>query len=96
MRSYPLAYSVIVLPFSIVRWNGFKTGYASPASELSTKALWGLSGVFDAMLFFLTRPNILRFDDPPEIQPPTFEGEEHSTTSGTEQVLSGANAGYVA
>jgi len=65
MIVYPVVYSIIVLPFSIVRWYELTHGISNLVSQLSTKALWGLSGVLDVSVFLLTRPNVLLFDDQP-------------------------------
>jgi len=93
-HSYPIAYSIIVLPFSVVRWDGFRKGYASPVAELSTKALWGLSGVFDVTLYFLTRPTVLRFAGPgPDGEAPGLQQEGASMTSETGDTLDGGDTG---
>jgi hypothetical protein len=63
-RSYPVIYSAIVLPFSIVRWHELTHGATGLVSMLSTKAIWGLSGVLDVSVFLLTRPTALSFDQP--------------------------------
>ena len=62
MHSYPLVYSVIVLPLSVVRWI---TGFGTNAHQIPSVAtfivifIYGLSGVLNAILFLLTRSELL-------------------------------------
>jgi hypothetical protein len=84
MHSYPIAYSVIVLPFSVVRWRAFKTGRVDALAEIGTKSLWGLSGVLDLALFLVMRRDFLLFRDEPNAdgQPPALPVEEQPLTIG--------------
>jgi len=62
MHSYPLVYSVIVLPLSIVRWiTGFGTNphHIPSAATFIVISIYSLSGAFNAMLFLLTRSDLL-------------------------------------
>lgn len=62
MIAYPLVYSVIVLPLSVVRWI---TGFGSGARHMPSAAtfivifIYNLSGVLNAILFLLTRTDLL-------------------------------------
>ncbi|KIM83330.1 hypothetical protein PILCRDRAFT_819583 [Piloderma croceum F 1598] len=62
MIAYPLVYSVIVLPLSVVRWI---TGFGTNTHQMSSVAtfivisIYSLSGALNAMLFLLTRSDLL-------------------------------------
>lgn len=62
MIAYPLVYSVLVLPLSIVRWIGF-----SPERQMSSVAtfivinVYALSGAFNALLLLWTRLDLFLF-----------------------------------
>ncbi|KAJ8520458.1 hypothetical protein ONZ45_g2702 [Pleurotus djamor] len=62
MIAYPLVYSILVLPLSIVRWNAFSqesrdAGAETPsAATLSVISIYGFSGAFNVLLLFVTRP----------------------------------------
>ena len=75
---YPLAYSVLVLPISVVRWMLFdqaKHGKETPppaAATLSMNAIFVLSGAVNVVLLLTTRPDVLLLrgqQDPPPQQP---------------------------
>ncbi|KAG8747724.1 hypothetical protein FRC10_011852 [Ceratobasidium sp. 414] len=69
MLYYPAAYTVLVLPLSVVRWMGFAdTRFADPQLPTMTSfgtatlvfhALYRLSGVINVVLVLGTRPNVL-------------------------------------
>jgi len=64
MIAYPLVYSVIVLPLSVVRWI---TGFGSSTHRLPSEAtfivifIYSLSGAFNTILYLLTRSELLLF-----------------------------------
>ncbi|TFY64241.1 hypothetical protein EVG20_g6012 [Dentipellis fragilis] len=65
MLAYPLSYSVLVLPLSIVRWLTFNTGGSVPsAATFVVITLYGLSGMVNVLLLLLTRPRLLLFSEP--------------------------------
>ncbi|KAA1473968.1 hypothetical protein DENSPDRAFT_840507 [Dentipellis sp. KUC8613] len=65
MLAYPLSYSVLVLPLSIVRWLTFSTGGNVPsAATFVVITLYGLSGMVNVLLLVLTRPRLLLFSEP--------------------------------
>ena len=75
---YPLAYSILVLPLSIVRWRLFdqaKRGKETPppaAATLSMNAIFVLSGAVNVLLLLTTRSDVLGFSrqqEPPREQP---------------------------
>ncbi|KAI4521532.1 hypothetical protein GGG16DRAFT_86885 [Schizophyllum commune] len=62
MIAYPLVYSVLVLPLSVVRWIGFlDTGPEPPALTMTVISIYGLSGFANVLLLRLTRPNSVLF-----------------------------------
>ncbi|KAG8764769.1 hypothetical protein FRC12_007900 [Ceratobasidium sp. 428] len=62
---YPFAYTIIVLPMSIVRWITFKDkGEPSPAASTATAvavSVFNLSGLVNVVLILATRTNVLLF-----------------------------------
>ena len=57
--SYPLVYIICILPNSLSRWlffSGFNVPYQF---SLFANTLFSLSGLFNAILFFLTRPDLV-------------------------------------
>jgi hypothetical protein len=75
--SYPVAYSIIVLPSSVVRWKALLHGDVSAVAQISTKALWNLSGAVDVALFVMTRRDVFLFRDDanPDGQAPAAPGQ---------------------
>lgn len=63
--SYPLVYIVCILPNSICRWLFFSRSKAVPyqavpyQASLFASTLFSLSGMFNAILFFYTRPALV-------------------------------------
>ena len=60
-----MAYCVPVLPTALAHWflvvhNDIKP-FASPEAQFSVKTIFGLSGVFDVVVFLLARQNHLLF-----------------------------------
>jgi hypothetical protein len=79
--AYPLVYSVIVLPLSIVRWIGFSqesrgVNHISSAATISVISIYGLSGMFNVLLFLLTRPDRLLFTGPTPIFTPAIQSPD--------------------
>ena len=63
-----MAYCVPVLPTALARWfllvhNDTKP-FASAGAQFSIKAIFGLSGFCDVVVFLLARPNLLLFRKP--------------------------------
>jgi len=58
---YPIVYSVMILPLSVVRWIAFRqtakygSSHVSPVATFFVVTLFSLSGVFDAVTYILTR-----------------------------------------
>ncbi|TRM70280.1 hypothetical protein BD626DRAFT_423053 [Schizophyllum amplum] len=62
MISYPLVYSILVLPLSVVRWIGFLDNDPQPpALTMTVASIYGLSGAANVLLLRLTRPNSVLF-----------------------------------
>jgi hypothetical protein len=91
---YPIVYCMIITPLSIVRWIGFKQvatvgkSHISPVATFAVAILLGLSGVFDAILYLLTRAWIFRthnlnVNEPRAPGPPEKVWEIPSTPSGS-------------
>ncbi|KLO14640.1 hypothetical protein SCHPADRAFT_939323 [Schizopora paradoxa] len=70
LLAYPVAYSIIVLPLSIVRWLAFTSkpgcGRSSvpSAATFITVFLHGCFGFVNVVLLLTTRQTLLLFDDP--------------------------------
>jgi hypothetical protein len=64
---YPISYTFIILPLSVVRWIHFThpnlnpEGWLGPAS-LTVDYIFNLSGVITATLFVLTRPRMFGWE----------------------------------
>jgi hypothetical protein len=63
---YPISYTILVLPLSIVRWRTFRAPGQQPiqtpfAVTAVVITIFGLSGVVNVMLIMLTRRNLLLF-----------------------------------
>lgn len=68
MLIYPVVYSVLVIPLSVVRWIQFAQEAKGPShvpfsATLSVEALFNLAGVIDVVVFFTTRRGLLLFGD---------------------------------
>jgi hypothetical protein len=65
---YPIVYLVLIMPLTIVRWIGFKKeintdkSYHTPIATLTAMIIFSMGGVFDALLFFLTRKGLFAPD----------------------------------
>ncbi|KIM24225.1 hypothetical protein M408DRAFT_242992 [Serendipita vermifera MAFF 305830] len=63
---YPVTYTILVLPLSIVRWSTFRAkGQTEPAVPFALTSVvvtvFGLSGITNVVLILLTRKNLLLF-----------------------------------
>ncbi|CAE6471207.1 unnamed protein product [Rhizoctonia solani] len=59
---YPLAYTITILPLSIVRWITFSGGQVGAAASFAAVSIFNLSGVVNVGLILLTRTNVLGLD----------------------------------
>ncbi|KAJ7451761.1 hypothetical protein B0H11DRAFT_2075009 [Mycena galericulata] len=65
MIAYPVCYSVLVLPLSVVRWIGFTQADRTipSAATFAVISVYGLSGALNVALLLNTRPNSVLFGD---------------------------------
>ena len=65
--SYPVAYSLIVLPLTVARWLLFSGHHVSSAATFFAISMFYLSGTVNVLLFLITRPELLLFPRPEEL-----------------------------
>ncbi|KAI9442155.1 hypothetical protein H4582DRAFT_1847844 [Lactarius indigo] len=80
MLFYPLGYSLVVLPLSVVRWSLSSHKDVPSAAAFFAVSMFNLSGAINVLLFLIVRPQLLLFSPPEE-----FSEEEygHPTTDST-------------
>ena len=76
--SYPIIYSVIIVPLSVVRWIQFSQedrgkGVISASWIITVEAIHSLGGFLDVSLFLLTKRGLLLFGNS---RAPLVSGEE--------------------
>jgi len=80
---YPIVYCLVILPCSIIRWIGFRQEAISGESHISPvvtfvfAVLFTLSGVFNSVIYPLTRPRIF---ERTSAQAPSHRAEEKVTS----------------
>ncbi|EAU91160.2 hypothetical protein CC1G_03328 [Coprinopsis cinerea okayama7 len=106
MLLYPLAYSIVVLPLSIIRWITFdreKKGYSEPTMATAATVLAGVlfasSGFLNVILYLRTRPDTAlfggRYREGPRL-PSTVGGPRTSTWSAKpSRSISDSPASYI-
>ena len=57
--SYPAIYTITVLPIAIVRFRAFHDQHVPFAATVVADVLFSCSGLFNVILFALTRPSLL-------------------------------------
>ena len=64
--SYPVAYTIVVLPVSVARWTAFNhpNSHIPDAATFFTVFLHNSFGAVNVLLLLTTRPNLLLFVDP--------------------------------
>ncbi|KAF6745199.1 hypothetical protein DFP72DRAFT_1091817 [Ephemerocybe angulata] len=88
LASYPLVYFACVLPFSITRWMEFSGHEVAHQAAAFTNSIFSLSGLFNVILFFKTRPDLITGGDIEE-PPQTVELQERPVrprTNGSEEL----------
>jgi hypothetical protein len=65
--SYPLTYSLIVLPLTVARWLLFSHHHVPSAATFFAFSTFHLSGAINVLLFLITRPELLLFPRPEEL-----------------------------
>jgi hypothetical protein len=73
VTSYPLAYSLVVLPLTAARWLLFNHHYVLPAVTFSADTMFHFSGAINVLLFLIIRPELLLFPRPRELPEPEIE-----------------------
>ena len=73
LRSYPLAYSLTVIPLSVSRWLRFNNVNVPSAAILFGGMMFNLSGAINVLLFLIVRPHLLLFTPPEELGEPEVE-----------------------
>src|SRR5258708_17847116 len=81
VASYPLAYSLIVLPLTVARWLLFSHHKVSPAATFFGDTMFCLSGAINVLLFLIIRPGLLLFPRPEELAEPEIELAPQDTCS---------------
>ena len=96
--AYPVIYSLLVCPVSIIRWIGFgleARGQSIPsAATFVSISIFALSGLSNVLLLVTTRPNLLLFGSVPGVQTDYESGG--SSREGTSGGNGGIGAGIVA
>ena len=65
--SYPLGYSLVILPLTIARWLQFSHHHVSPAATFFAASIFHLSGAINVLLFLIIRPELLLFPRPEQL-----------------------------
>ena len=81
LRSYPLAYSLMVVPLSISRWLLFSHKNVPSAATFFGMIMFNLSGAINVLLFLIVRPHLLLFTPPEELVKPTVQLKNPTTSS---------------
>lgn len=64
---YPVVYSILILPLSVVRWIGFaqesggNANHVGATATMTVISIYGLSGACNVILLLTTRPNSILF-----------------------------------
>ena len=83
LRSYPLAYSLAVIPLSVSRWLQFGHKNVPSAAILFGGMMFNLSGAINVLLFLIVRPHLLLFTPPEELSEPEVELNDSNTGFAT-------------
>jgi hypothetical protein len=81
LPSYPLAYSVMVIPLSISRWLQFNHKSVPSAAVFFGEIMFNLSGAANVLLFLIVRPHLLLFTPPEALVEPEVELANPRTSS---------------
>jgi len=88
MASYPLAYSLVILPLSVARWSQFSHKTVPSAATFFGVSLFRLSGAINVLLLLLVRPRLLLFVPPVNTVETATDPGRHSTTGSAKYNLS--------
>jgi hypothetical protein len=67
LSSYPLAYTIVVLPITIARWLLFSNHHVPSAVIFFGVSMFYLSGATNVLLFLIIRPGLLLFPRPEQL-----------------------------
>jgi hypothetical protein len=81
LPSYPLSYSLVVIPLSISRWLKFSHKNVPSAALFFGEIMYSLSGAINVLLFLIVRPHLLLFTPPDELVEPIVEHANPTTSS---------------
>jgi hypothetical protein len=81
LPSYPLAYSLMVVPLSISRWLQFGPTYVPSAALFLGSIMFNLDGAANVLLFLIVRPHLLLFTPPEKLVEPIVELTNPTTSS---------------
>ena len=70
LPSYPLAYSLMIIPLSVSRWLQFNHKSVPSAAVFLSEIMFSLSGAVNVLLFLIVRPHLLLFTPPEELVEP--------------------------
>jgi hypothetical protein len=83
LSSYPLAYSLVVLPLTIARWLLFSNHHVSSAATFFAISIFYLSGAINVVLFLIIRPELLLFPRPKQLDEREVELTPQDDTGAT-------------
>ena len=81
LPSYPLVYSLMVVPLSITRWLSFSHKNVPSAALFFGNIIFNLSGAANVLLFLIVRPHLLLFTPPEKLVEPIVQLENPTTSS---------------
>ena len=76
LPSYPLAYSLAVIPLSISRWLQTGGTHVPSAAVLFGSIMFNLDPAANVLLFLIVRPHLLLFTPPEELVEPEDDETE--------------------
>ena len=80
LPSYPLVYSLMVIPLSITRWLSSSHKNVPSAALFLGSLMFNLSGAANVLLFLIVRPHLLLFT-PEKLVEPIVELENPTTST---------------
>ena len=81
LPSYPLSYSLMVIPLSITRWLSTSHKNVPSAALFLGSIIFNLSGAANVLLFLFVRPHLLLFTPPEKLVEPMVELVNLTTSS---------------
>jgi len=81
LPSYPLSYSLMVIPLSITRWLSTSHKNVPSAALFFGEIMFNLSGAINVLLFLIVRPHLLLFTPPEKLVEPMVQLANSTTSS---------------